>query len=122
VAAHAQHHIKVCKQQDAQGRAATVFDELSDQAARLDEVAAMLGLGADVAADMLAAAQGWPAARVQQLLAGWPGPKELGAQGGQRQEGRAADGAAGEQVLAGSGSGAAGNGSGSRSVGGSGGQ
>lgn len=74
VAAHAGHHVKVSKKQDGQGRATTVFSQLAEPAARLEEVAAMLGLGTDVAADMMAAAQGWPAQQVQQLLADWKGP------------------------------------------------
>jgi hypothetical protein len=72
VAAHAVHHVKVSKQQDGEGRASTVFSQLEEPSARLEEVAAMLGLGTDVAADMMAAAQGWPAQQVQQLLAGCP--------------------------------------------------
>ncbi len=131
MAAHAQHHIKVHKQQDAQGRASTRFAELPDPAARLEEVAAMLGLGPDVAADMMAAAQGWPAARVQQLLADCQGPEaQAREQEQERERGEQRQEAASEQApaandsskAAGNGHSSNGNGSnGSGSGGGSGG-
>lgn len=84
MAAHALHHVKVSKQQDGEGRASTVFSQLEEPSARLEEVAAMLGLGTDVAADMMAAAQGWPSQQVQQLLAGSQPAEGAGSGAGQQ--------------------------------------
>lgn len=53
VAAHAEHHIVVRKSVNVDGRAATQFAVLQEEAERAQEVGAMLGLGPAEALQML---------------------------------------------------------------------
>ena len=50
VAAHASRHLKVTKQHAADGRIKTNVEALEGDEARLAEVAAMMGVGSDMAA------------------------------------------------------------------------
>lgn len=58
VAAHADHHIRVAKDVDGNGRVVTRFIPLTTYEERLEEVSAMLGLGVDAAEELMKEAGG----------------------------------------------------------------